>query len=208
MNMVVASVNAFSQILKIAAELPMRMAAAMAGGGFNLGDFLRDSLTSAAAAMTGTKLTWKGVNIPALDALEEQLRKEFEDKKGTLNQSWEEFKRQKLEEFAKQNPGVDPEQKGEEDGKKYGQGMSKGLKGTEAVLFRSAEALSRRFEQLERMREGRDLNNKGGGAGGSVSGANLNLRQQEQQTDLLKKINENTKASANKDGAAVLPANL
>lgn len=208
-NMATFAVSAMLKILEFANKFPGQFMKILQGGGKALGKFIAGVWEDMGKAFEGTKFTWKGVEIPALDRLEEQLRQEFEEKKGALNQSWEEFKKQKLEEFAKENKGATPEEQGEEDGKKYGQGMSKGLKGTEAVLFASAEALSRRFEQLERMKEAREMNSKAsGGAPGSVAGANLNFRQQEQQTDLLKKIAENTKTTANKDATGVEPANL
>jgi hypothetical protein len=156
----------------------------------------------------GTKLSLRGIEIPALQTLEDQLKEEFDAKKGVLAQSWEEFRAMKLDEFAKQGVLPDAEKQGEEEGKRYGVGMSKGLKGTEDVLFASAEALSRRMEQLERMREGRDMNKPGGGAPGSVTGANLNLRQQEKQTDLLKDIRGGIRDIASKDAVPMEAANL
>lgn len=186
----------------------------------NVSAMIRNALTGKAVDMAvfwnklkegfeGTKLSLRGIEIPALQTLEDQLKEEFDAKKGVLAQSWEEFRAMKLDEFAKQGVLPDAEKQGEEEGKRYGQGMSKGLKGTEDVLFNSAEALSRRIEQLERMREGRQANGlPAGGPPGSVQGANLTLRQQEQQTDLLKDIRGGIRDIANKDAVAVEAANL
>jgi tape measure domain-containing protein len=186
----------------------------------NVAGMIRNALTGKAVDMAvfwnklkegfaGTKLSLRGIEIPALQTLEDQLKEEFDAKKGVLAQSWEEFRAMKLDEFARQGVLPDAEKQGEEEGKRYGVGMSKGLKGTEDVLFTSAEALSRRMEQLERMREGRQANGlPGGGAPGSVTGANLTLRQQEQQTDLLKDIRGGIRDIAKKDAAAVEAANL
>ncbi len=208
-NMTSAAVQALMFILQTAAQFPVQFANAMTKGWEGVKGFVAQVTGAAANVFGNMKLTWKGVEIPALDALEEQLRQEFDAKKGVLNQSWEEFKKEKLAEFEKENPGaLDPAKKGEDDAKAYAGGLVKGIKGTEAVLVGSAEALSRRLEYIELMRERRTAGAKGG-EGGGVQGQKFdNVRAFEKQNDLLQDIKKNTAAAVNKDTIPMSPANL
>ncbi|MGL6095058.1 MAG: tape measure protein [Fimbriiglobus sp.] len=185
---------------------------------------LDDVQNSLVPMLDGVKSTWSKFKLPDRkeSLTEEMLRKDFEMKKGSITDDYAEFRRKKLEEFAKEEDagmGGDWGDLGEGKGQEMAKGLGKGLaSGADAVMRGSAEALSRIAEYRDKLNDSKMMGGGGVGASGpagqvraadaaGLRGAEAQGRKDE-NTQVLKDIRDTLKKQDGKPTANIGPADL
>lgn len=103
-------------------------------------------------ALAGVTVTPRGINLPALDALEQRLRDEFNAMKDAMRPSWEEFRRNRLADLGLTPEDIEKVRKPAEIlGETIRAGIGKPLDRLDASLYRSMEAVSRVIAYREKV---------------------------------------------------------
>lgn len=148
--------------------------------------------------------------------LTKQLKEDYEKQKGILSQSFEDFKKQKLAEFALNDEYDDEEETKKEKAAKHDehrrQEEFKALAKFDQALSNSAEAQARIAEQKDRLDPKYRGNNfeksqkPEGSVAGSTRGSAESLKKMDESKELLRQIVKNTSKSG--DTTKLEPANL
>lgn len=120
-------------------------------GNLSIGDFRRNLAASFRALGNAIPPIEVPLRIP--DATEQQLRREFDALAGALRSSWEEFRRRRLAELGMPDPELlrRMEDNGNDLANATNRGVAKSMEKFDAVLHRSAEALFRIRDYMDRI---------------------------------------------------------